>query len=287
MNATLTVSRAMSLFQSNVLWGVLRLILAFSLSACQAPLVSHHVEAHSQDSRVQFIVIHGTEETFTDSLKILTTQNVSSHYLVNRDPAEVWQLVDESARAWHAGQSSWQGHTYLNNASIGIEIVSTSHPGVRYEPYTDAQITAVVALVKDIQKRHHIRADRIVGHGEIQPDHKTDPSALFPWFTLAEAGLIPWPDLNKVREVESRSTDIPDIDWWQSQLSQAGYDCPHTGTWDAHTLKVLQVFRDKYEGQRASLPLSTHTSALLTVITQAHGLNIRRDNQWVEFIPNP
>jgi N-acetylmuramoyl-L-alanine amidase len=267
-------------------FAVLSLGLFLTSTGCQSTLIRHHVAAKSQDSRVQFIVIHATEETFDRSLKILTTGDVSSHYLVNRNPADIWQLVDEQQRAWHAGPSSWQGRTSLNSASIGIEIVSTEHVGVSEEPFTDAQIDQVIKLIKDIQTRHHVRADRIVGHGEVQPDHKTDPGRLFPWRRLADAGLIPWPDASLVLKTEGGLGDLPTAAWWQARLAMAGYDCPVTGVFDTHTLKTIQVFRDKYDPERAQLPIDRHAVAILTVITNPNGLVMKRaDGSWDVFKP--
>ena len=254
------------------------------LHGCAQSIVTQQRLAVSQDSRVQVIVIHATEETFEDSLKILTTGDVSSHYLIRRQPAEVWQLVDENRRAWHAGTSSWQGRTALNSASIGIELVSTEHRGIKEEPFTAGQIKLLITLLQDIERRHHVRPDRIVGHGEIQPDHKTDPGRLFPWPQLAEAGLIPWPDPSLVAQAESQWDNLPDVAWWQAHLQAAGYDCPQSLQWDAHTLKVLQVFRDKYEPNNATLPLSAHTAALLSVVTAKEGLRLKDpQGQWQIF----
>lgn len=60
---------------------------------------------------------------FQQALEKLCNQNsqVSSHYLVHKD-GEIFQLVDSSYIAWHAGASSWHGIEKSNENSIGIEI---------------------------------------------------------------------------------------------------------------------------------------------------------------------
>jgi len=72
--------------------------------------------ATAQDSRIQFIVLHFTSTDFAESLKTLTEDGVSAHYLVRDEPPIVYRLVDDSQRAWHAGESSWEGNTQLNSA---------------------------------------------------------------------------------------------------------------------------------------------------------------------------
>ncbi|HBS49237.1 MAG TPA: N-acetylmuramoyl-L-alanine amidase, partial [Rhodobacteraceae bacterium] len=44
---------------------------------------------------------------------------VSAHYLVGADGA-VCQMVEEAARAWHAGAGEWAGKGDINSRSIGI-----------------------------------------------------------------------------------------------------------------------------------------------------------------------
>src|SRR5215813_6882763 len=51
---------------------------------------------------------------------------VSSHYLVFED-GRVFQLVPESRRAFHAGESVWEGTTDINSRSVGIEIGNKGH----------------------------------------------------------------------------------------------------------------------------------------------------------------
>jgi N-acetylmuramoyl-L-alanine amidase len=55
---------------------------------------------------------------------------VSSHYFVD-EAGVVTQLLPESARAWHAGQSCWKGETDINSSSIGIEIANPATKPVR------------------------------------------------------------------------------------------------------------------------------------------------------------
>ena len=74
--------------------------------------------------RPQFVVIHHTSDSSAEeSLAILTerAKRVSAHYLIARD-GTIFHLVDELARAWHAGESYWSGQRDVNSASIGIEL---------------------------------------------------------------------------------------------------------------------------------------------------------------------
>jgi N-acetyl-anhydromuramyl-L-alanine amidase AmpD len=99
-----------------------------------------------------------------------------------------YSALSQDSRAWHAGASYWQGHTFLNASSIGIEIVNDGDSGaggVNFAPYPQAQIDAVVALVRDVAARHGVKPHRIVGHSDIQPQTKRDPGPLFPWHSTA------------------------------------------------------------------------------------------------------
>ncbi|HEX2753077.1 MAG TPA: N-acetylmuramoyl-L-alanine amidase [Alphaproteobacteria bacterium] len=118
-------------------------------------------------------------------------KKVSSHYMVDTD-GTIYQLVDESKRAWHAGVSYWQGETDLNSCSIGIEIQNTGH-SLGYVPFPDKQIDAVRVLSADIIKRNHILPRHVLAHSDIAPLRKIDPGHLFPWHALAQDGIGFWP----------------------------------------------------------------------------------------------
>ena len=113
-------------------------ILIVTLSACSTIRKVTPLPSENFNSRVAVIVIHHTSANFEESVDILTkasSNSVSSHYLVP-DPSdksftqsklEVYQLVPETERAWHAGRSYWAGKTGLNDQSVGIEIVNQSY----------------------------------------------------------------------------------------------------------------------------------------------------------------
>lgn len=116
---------------------------------------------------------------------------VSAHYLINED-GTVLALVPEDRRAWHAGLSSWRGHSDINSRSIGIELVNPGHE-FGYRPFPDAQIDALIALAQKILSRHPIAARNVVGHSDIAPSRKSDPGELFPWQRLKSYGIGLWP----------------------------------------------------------------------------------------------
>jgi len=98
-------------------------------------------------------------------------------------------MLNDYLRAWHAGNSTWGKTTDLNSCSIGIELDNNG-----FKPFTEAQISSLVALLTKLKKDYNIPTQNFLGHADIAPGRKQDPSALFPWKTLAEKGFGIWPD---------------------------------------------------------------------------------------------
>ena len=252
------------------------LFLAILAAGCASgPRIDGTYTSANQDSRVQFVVIHFTNEDFPISVKTLTepsSRPVSSHYLVRDDPPTVYRLVDENKRAWHAGVSSWRRTTALNAASIGIEIVNAgekgSAPGAYvFAEYPKAQVDAVIGLVKDIVKRHGVRPENVVGHSDIAPQRKIDPGPLFPWKRLADEGLIVWPDEREVaRRVPAFERELPDIAWFQDRLYRHGFEVPRDGALDEATVRVIAAFQMKYRPARYDGMPDAQTAAILDVL---------------------
>ena len=250
------------------------LILCLTLLAgCSSgPSVDTRYSAASQSSRVQYVILHYTSADFARSLELLTQDEVSSHYLISDESKpRIYRLVDENRRAWHSGDSTWQGRTWLNASSIGIESV---HPGYTvdasgqriWHPYPEAQIELLIELLKDIQTRHGLPPDSIIGHSDVAPQRKVDPGPQFPWQRLAEAGLLRWPDAAAVQREQAALAQLPDADWFQQALARVGYTVPRTGEWDEATRRVLAAFQMKYRPQRHDGVADLQSAALLQVL---------------------
>ncbi len=172
------------------------------LSACTTPSVKNPLAQWSPspnfDTRKpRLIVIHHTQmETAEEALKVLHTQNqqgrVSAHYLIANN-GKLYQLVGDNERAWHAGVGSWQGVTDINSVSIGIELDNNGS-----EPFEERQILSLIRLLDDLCTRLNIPRDAIIGHADLAPARKSDPSKHFPWQRLAQAGFGRWYDKNLV-----------------------------------------------------------------------------------------
>lgn len=172
-------------------------VLAAALSAC-APLPLHTTlpvevfpSPNVSERRPNYVILHHTtNDTAEEAVATLTSRltRVSAHYLVARDGRIIY-LVDELKRAWHAGDSYWGGNRDLNSSSIGIELDNNGR-----EPFPDAQIEALIVLLGDLALRWNIPPANVLAHGDVAPGRKVDPSALFPWRRLAEAGFGLWCD---------------------------------------------------------------------------------------------
>lgn len=167
------------------------------LTACAPAIVrtglpTRWTPSPSFDARRPNLVVihHTTNNAIEPALATLTNpaREVSAHYVIERD-GTVYQLVDERQRAWHAGKSRWGADTDINSSSIGIELDNNGR-----EPYAEPQVTALLALLADLQARYRIPTANFIGHGDIAPGRKVDPSASFPWKRLADRGFGLWCD---------------------------------------------------------------------------------------------
>lgn len=114
-------------------------------------------------------------------------RSVSAHYLIAAD-GEVFSLVPEALRAWHAGAGRWGAVDDVNSRSIGIELANDG-----FSPFAAAQMDALEALLVGIRARWGIRPERVIGHSDMAPGRKIDPGGRFDWRRLARAGLAVWP----------------------------------------------------------------------------------------------
>ncbi len=138
-----------------------------------------------------FIVIHHTaQDSIQQTIKTFTrtTTQVSAHYVVGRDGSVV-QMLNDYLRAWHAGIGTWGKNSDINSSSIGIELDNNGKEG-----FSEPQISSLMALLSRLKTKYGIPSQNIIGHSDIAPTRKKDPSSFFPWETLAENGFGVWKD---------------------------------------------------------------------------------------------
>ncbi len=251
------------------------------------------------NSRVSIIVIHHTTADFDDSLHILTQPSsnpVSSHYLIpepddtsyNKKKLQVYRLVPEQGRAWHAGVSHWAGKNGVNDQSIGIELVNQTYcrrssivaeaaeqPAARicfFPDFADSQIALLVDLLGEIKQRHpDVKPTHIIGHADIAPDRKIDPGPRFPWQRLYRLGYGAWyDDETVIRYWEQFTQQAMPLANVQSALKAYGYGIEATGILDPQTQNVLRAFQMHFRPSNVNSEATTETVAVLFALIEKY-----------------
>ncbi|SMG38840.1 N-acetylmuramoyl-L-alanine amidase [Sphingobacterium psychroaquaticum] len=169
---------------------------------------------HYDLRKPNYVIIHHTAQT-SIAQTIRTFQvphaKVSSHYVIGRD-GQVVQMLNDYLRAWHAGRSKWGNITDINSMSIGIELDNSGK-----EPFSEAQISALLTLLDTLKTKYQIPFTNFIGHADIAPTRKDDPSVFFPWKRLAQNGFGVWYD-------ESNLEMVPENFNYVDALRIIGYD---------------------------------------------------------------
>jgi N-acetylmuramoyl-L-alanine amidase len=138
-----------------------------------------------------YVIIHHTAQDSTaQTLKTftLTKTQVSAHYVIGRD-GQTYHMLNDYLRAWHGGVARWGGISDINSVSIGIELDNNGR-----EPFQEAQLASLFKVLASLKRTYNIPAANFIGHGDIAPVRKSDPSAQFPWARLAVRGFGLWYD---------------------------------------------------------------------------------------------
>jgi len=221
---------------------------------------------------ISLLVLHYTGmESGRAALERMCDPNskVAAHYMVEED-GQIFRLVDESRRAWHAGVSSWHGESNINSASIGIEIVNGGHD-FGLPDFPDAQIKSVISLCRDIVRRNKIDDFGVVAHSDIAPGRKQDPGEKFPWAELADAGIGIWPEVKTTDQrilLDAQNIDKTHIHLVQNALGTLGYGLKVTDTLDSMTISVLKAFQRRYRPAKIDGLMDVQTMALLTLLVR-------------------
>ena len=147
-------------------------------------------------------------------------RKVSAHLVVGRD-GKITQLLPFDTIGWHAGRSSWETRSELNQFSLGIEIDNAGrleqregrlstwfereidradavagvhrHEDVSswWHSYPQGQLAVVEDLCRLLTSTYPIRY--ILGHEEVSPQRKVDPGPAFPLDELRQR-LLSEPD---------------------------------------------------------------------------------------------
>jgi len=203
-------------------------------------------------NRIKLIIIHYTAIGFLEeSLQFLCSKKnrVSCHYLISQK-GEIFNLVSDKKRAWHAGKSYWKCQRDINSLSIGIELDYS--PNHNNNKFTAKLIKSLSVLLKNLKYKYKIKNSDILAHSDIAPYRKIDPGAKFPWKKLIKKNLAFYPvrinnnilfyfrNWLKERNFNSKKNII------LFMLDYIGYDISIAINNNAKFLLLIQNYQNRY-----------------------------------------
>jgi N-acetyl-anhydromuramyl-L-alanine amidase AmpD len=134
------------------------------------------------EAEIDAIILHHTGDSIQSALSWMKMKDskVSYHYLIAKN-GDIYQMVKEGDKAWHAGTSLMQGRGNVNAFSLGIAFEGDGTGSV---PYTDEQYQNAANLCKLLKIKYpKITNSRIASHASIAlpAGRKNDPSSGFDW----------------------------------------------------------------------------------------------------------
>ena len=123
--------------------------------------------------RPEAIILHHSSGSYLGGCAWIASpeSKVSYHVLIARDGRRT-VFADDTDRCWHAGVSSWQGHSDLNSWSLGV-----SWEGDTYkQPLGEDAMDSAIEYIVPRMRKWRIPLDKVLTHQQISPKRKNDIS---------------------------------------------------------------------------------------------------------------
>jgi len=163
---------------------------------------SMHAESRIESDRWESIVIHhsgrmtGTVRELDGRAKRAGLNGLGHHFVIGNGSG-LSDGVVESGYRWQdqipgahvaispgAGDAEWKRANELNRTSVGICLIGNGNR----QPFTEAQIRALIDLVRGLQRECDIPASRVLLHSDVFA--ADDPGRYFPTDRL-ESHILP------------------------------------------------------------------------------------------------
>lgn len=245
----------------------------------------HSYQSQGKSERIKSIILHYTAENEAESIRLLTTTDVSAHYLIPlAENNTIYQLVPDDERAWHAGVGEFAGRQILNDTSIGIEIVNEGikkeyrkahnkdnngyHTPDHFVEFTDTQIQKLAQLIQQLIIQYQIEPTLIIGHSDMAPSRKIDPGAKFPWERLhKEYDIGAWYDeFDKNYYMQSSDFESATILDIKRLFREYGYAINNTKEWDKPSRDVIYAFQLHFRPHKLTGNMDLETYAILKAL---------------------
>ena len=144
--------------------------------AFQRSIVDYHSHLNSKfklvlRKKTKYLIIHTSESNLKSALRTVSkgkrlpnsqkTLGGHANYVIAKN-GRTYRILDKKYRANHAGLSMWNGDTWLNTISIGIELV-----GHNCTPITNNQYRSLSILIDILQDVYNLDDKAILTHSQI------------------------------------------------------------------------------------------------------------------------
>lgn len=166
---------------------------------------------HARTATIDLIMVHQTAGTNIGSAlnTFLPPAKKSGAHFLNDLDGHVVRLADDHCFTQHGGgyakvRTPEYDGTNVNNRSIGIENVhadDSSHLDPAENPFTDAQYTSLISLLKALRAAYAVTPRQVIGHQDATPKARC-PGPHLDWPRLEKAGVSLAPSPVSATEIE-------------------------------------------------------------------------------------
>ena len=163
---------------------------------------------------------------------------MSCHFLIDTS-GEIYNLVDISKRAWHAGKSFWNNCVDINSNSIGIELHNSGN-----EDFTSQQLESLIKLVKKLMRDYAIQSWDILGHSDVSIGERLTQEQNFHGTSLQKKNWFFFRFFTRKFDMKNSDKNNPEnIKEIQTKLISIGYHVHKSGVFDMQTVEALKAFQ--------------------------------------------